>query len=348
MTIAAIEQALLTQLKGEITDLAVEAFPDDPRSYQLLHTKGAVLVHYEGSLPERPVRKGTVLQREEVRFGLTVVMRNLRSTDAGAYSAIDRVRAAVLGCKLAGCGRAWINKTELLDAENGLWSYTIGVSMLHVLVVANANVPDTSATTLSASHRFTDGYEFVNLTSLGSTDWLAVTGWYHGEEREHKALAAGVDRSISELRAVIDPVGFVGTTLLWGGTTPKEWSDGTFNETGSGNMAAGIFCCTWDAFDEFAGEFQLAVNATVAAQRLVLCLPNKNCSYKVEFTLPGADPVVIPVGPGTENGNDSIFTVDFSAAAAGKQLRVRVYAMMFNVAYDSPLGFRFAALSPVP
>jgi hypothetical protein len=137
MDIATVETAVINRLKARITGLAVEPFPGDTKSYRLLHPRGAVLAHYAGSIFSRPERRPAEVQLEEMRFELTLVMRNLRTKDAGAYAAIASVKRALLGHRVAGCGRIFLNGISLVDSEDGFWWYVLGISMLSAAVVRN-------------------------------------------------------------------------------------------------------------------------------------------------------------------------------------------------------------------
>jgi hypothetical protein len=46
MIMTEVETAIVEKLKADITDLAVEPFPENVKDYELIHPNGAVLVSY--------------------------------------------------------------------------------------------------------------------------------------------------------------------------------------------------------------------------------------------------------------------------------------------------------------
>jgi hypothetical protein len=203
------------------------------------------------------------------------------------------------------------------------------------------------ASTLTVAHEFSASYP-ANLTALGTIDWFACTGWNGGAERERKDQGVGGVSKIGDLKMTIDPISMIGPTKSDQGTAPMTWTDGTYAETGTAVLESNAVICPWSSFDEFKGEYQIEIDAAATEQQAIICIPNKNCSYKLEARLSDGTSVITEVvEPG--DAYDSIFTINFTATGARQKLYVRIYDMVFNAVTDSWIGFRFAALSvPIP
>lgn len=124
MTILEIEREIIARLKEKIQNVAIEAFPEKPAEFRLIHPKGALLVHYAGSDFLEPKTTDIVYQERRVQFAVTVVMRHLR-THEGAYAYLDAVRIALAGFQLPGCTKMYPVKEEFIGEENGIWQYGI-------------------------------------------------------------------------------------------------------------------------------------------------------------------------------------------------------------------------------
>jgi hypothetical protein len=128
MTIADIENAIITRLRSRITGLQIEGFPEKPSEYKLLHPKGALLVSYAGSTFSEPKPTDIVFQERKVEFDITVAMRHLRSHE-GAYAYLDAVRIALTGYRIAGCSKMYPTKEEFLSEDSGVWQYAMTFAM---------------------------------------------------------------------------------------------------------------------------------------------------------------------------------------------------------------------------
>jgi hypothetical protein len=175
MDLKLIETALLARLNAKITakEAAVEVFPDDPKNYVLIHKHAAVLVHYEGSFYTPPQQKGTQVQGEEMRWGITILTHSLSVKDAGAYQLIEKVKKALVGYKVTptGTGRAYLNKSHLLEEENSEWQYTVGISIPCLVILQNDNDPlaVVAAPTLTTTKTNQDAT--IDVTADGVLDW---------------------------------------------------------------------------------------------------------------------------------------------------------------------------------
>lgn len=237
-----------------------------------------------------------------------------------------------------------------LNCSVGWIDLTVNATSLRVTAVETGGA-------IAVEHHYTSGYENRNLTADGATDWMAVLGWGVGDGQgtncDRKALAPGVDRSFTDykLEGCPPPAG-MGWTMSWAGTSPQSCSDATYSENPQvDNMAYGMSYAPWD---NVASTYELTfdVKALTARQRMILCIPVKNCQLKVSFTLGGVTEIV-EIDPandsgGIYNGCDKIITVDFSAAKDGQRMYVRFYDVVHGTAYDSPWGFRYVTLKPWP
>ena len=128
MTIAGIEQAIITRLRAKIQGLLIEGFPEKPSEYKLMHPKGALLVSYAGSTFSEPKSTDIVYQERKVEFDITIAMRHLRKPE-GAYSHLDAVRIALTGHRIAGCSKMYPTKEGFLSEDNGVWQYVMTFAM---------------------------------------------------------------------------------------------------------------------------------------------------------------------------------------------------------------------------
>ncbi len=94
----------------------VEAFPDSPKDYNLMHNNGAVLVAYKGRVVEEVTDCG--LESNELEFVVSFLFRNLRKRDAhqGVYGALEIAQASLKGF-------AKLHSEKFTDFNNGVWEY---------------------------------------------------------------------------------------------------------------------------------------------------------------------------------------------------------------------------------
>ncbi len=124
MAINTIEQDIITQLESVITDLQIEGFPEKPKEYRLLHSKGAILVSFNSADYMEPESLVIIQQEVDMEFGLILLIRNLRDTN-GAYSYIDTIVNALTGYAPTGCAKMYPKRTGFLNETNGIWQYSL-------------------------------------------------------------------------------------------------------------------------------------------------------------------------------------------------------------------------------
>lgn len=124
MLINQLEEQIISRLKQEIPDLLIEGFPEKPEQFQLIHPKGAILVHYQGADYSNTKATDAIVQDKKLEFALTVVTRHLRSNE-GAYAYLDDIRRILTGYKIDGCSKMYPVKENFLSENAGIWQYSI-------------------------------------------------------------------------------------------------------------------------------------------------------------------------------------------------------------------------------
>lgn len=116
-------QRILDRLARAVTDLAVEAFPDDPANYRLTHPNGAILIAYGGSQYAEPRTLDRIIQDRQAEFDLTLILRHLRGP-TGAWTRLDGIRLALTGARVDGGGsRLRPVRDRFVSHDNGLWRF---------------------------------------------------------------------------------------------------------------------------------------------------------------------------------------------------------------------------------
>lgn len=123
-TVHDIEAALIAKLGSVLPELEVQAFPEKPEEYSLLHPVGAALVQYDGSeFSGNAIATGGVAQVRTLRFSVVYLVRNLRDS-SGCYDILHRGNAALSGLVVPGAVRPVTIVREAFHAEaDGVWMY---------------------------------------------------------------------------------------------------------------------------------------------------------------------------------------------------------------------------------
>lgn len=122
MQITDFEKAIIDKLKENITDMAVEAYPDNPDTYKLIHPKGAILVHYSGSKFLNPMYEEVIIQERKINYDIIIVAKSLRG-NGGIYETMDKVRETLTGFKNQDTLKMYPIDEEYIHQDNGLWQY---------------------------------------------------------------------------------------------------------------------------------------------------------------------------------------------------------------------------------
>ena len=128
MNIREIENSIIQQLKTNFPEVLVQGFPDKPSEFTLLHPTGALLVHYQGSNYTLTEALGFVTQENKKEFSVTIVTRNLRSSN-GAYEYIDKVKATLSGFSIDECTSLLPTKDFFISENKGIWQYGINFTL---------------------------------------------------------------------------------------------------------------------------------------------------------------------------------------------------------------------------
>jgi hypothetical protein len=100
------------RLKAYITGLEIATFPDMPGDYRLRHPRGALLVHYAGSDPDKG-RRPRIAIRAVARF------------EGDALLFLEAARLIVNGWQIPGCSRFEYAGDEFVEEKQGIWEYDI-------------------------------------------------------------------------------------------------------------------------------------------------------------------------------------------------------------------------------
>lgn len=128
MNIREIENTVIGQLKISFPEVLVQGFPDKPSEFILLHSIGALLVHYQGSNYTNTQALGFITQENKKEFSITIITRNLRNND-GAYEYIDKVKAVLSGLKIDECTSLIPTKDYFISENKGIWQYGINFTL---------------------------------------------------------------------------------------------------------------------------------------------------------------------------------------------------------------------------
>lgn len=122
-----IENAIIAKLREALPGLSIEAFPENPAEYELIHPLGAVLVQYDGStFRANKVTNGAVAQLRSLRFVLALVLRNLRDS-SGCYEVLRTAAEALGGLVIPGAATCLTPVSEGFSSEaDGVWVYVQG------------------------------------------------------------------------------------------------------------------------------------------------------------------------------------------------------------------------------
>jgi hypothetical protein len=125
VNIETIENKIIEKLKSKLTDLLIDSFPEKPQEFVFTHPKGAILVHYQGGSYGNIESVGAIFQNKKMEFALTVVTRNLRTKNSGAYALLEEIKSILTGFQIDGCSKMSPTKEGFLSENNGVWQYSI-------------------------------------------------------------------------------------------------------------------------------------------------------------------------------------------------------------------------------
>lgn len=129
MNIESIENKIVEKLKGKITDLFIDSFPEKPQEFVFTHPKGAILIHYQGASYIDIQSVGIIAQQKKMEFALTIVTRNLRKKDSSAYALLEEIKSILTGFQIDGCSKMYPTKENFISENNGIWQYAISFEL---------------------------------------------------------------------------------------------------------------------------------------------------------------------------------------------------------------------------
>ncbi len=233
LDIATIENAIIVQLKSQVSAIEIAHYPDRPESWRLTHRIGAALVQYKGAEYGPRLDSAAVVQERKLQFEVTLVMRDLGwsvggeagGTSPGAYAMIEAVRAALTGFIVPGCRKMYPVKERFVerDRQGGVWTYALAFALTTLAIEAPppalGNFPpfvkgialdeagETTAVVAAAPFTFNSS----GVIALGHGNVSSVTVTTTGGA----TLVAGVDYAL-------DPVAGTITALAGGAASPGE------------------------------------------------------------------------------------------------------------------------------
>lgn len=121
------ETALINKLAELFPQFRVDAYPDNPENYRLVHPTGALLVRYAGEVTEDTGIQQALVQFERSVWNVVVVSRGLRS-HAGAYPVIDAVKEGLGGKTISG-GTLRPAGVRFLSESGGVWYHAVAFEL---------------------------------------------------------------------------------------------------------------------------------------------------------------------------------------------------------------------------
>jgi hypothetical protein len=142
--IATIENAIVNQLRSQISSIEIVHYPDSPETWRMTHRIGAALVMYKGAQYGEMLDTAAVIQERKLEFEIAVMMRDLgwavggdsSGPSPGAYSIIESVRTALTGFLIPGCRKMYPLREKFVkrDKQGGVWTYASTFALSTVAV----------------------------------------------------------------------------------------------------------------------------------------------------------------------------------------------------------------------
>ncbi|HZC45432.1 MAG TPA: Gp37 family protein [Candidatus Acidoferrum sp.] len=142
--IATIEDAIVNQLRAQISSIEITHYPDRPETWRLTHRVGAALVMYKGAQYGEMLDTAATIQERKLEFEIEVMMRDLgwavggdaSGPSPGAYAIIESIRAALTGFQIAGCRKMHPLREKFVrrDKQGGVWTYASTFALSTVAV----------------------------------------------------------------------------------------------------------------------------------------------------------------------------------------------------------------------
>ncbi|HKN15009.1 MAG TPA: Gp37 family protein [Candidatus Binatus sp.] len=145
--IATIEDAIVNQLRSQISSIEIAHYPDNPETWRMTHRVGAALVMYKGAQYGELLDTAAIIQERKLEFEIAVMMRDLGwavggdplGPSPGAYGIIEGIRTALTGYQIAGCRKLYPVREKFIkrDKQGGVWTYASTFALSTVAVEAS-------------------------------------------------------------------------------------------------------------------------------------------------------------------------------------------------------------------
>lgn len=130
MDMLTLEAELVTHLKDNLpTGVHVQAWPDNPETFDFTQANGAVLVRYDSDTFSAPVanRAGKIIQERTAEWSIVALHRNL-SKHQGIYTLLEAVRTVITGFTFPSEPESTVLypiKSGFIGRQPGKWIYQI-------------------------------------------------------------------------------------------------------------------------------------------------------------------------------------------------------------------------------
>ena len=142
--IATIEDAIVNQLRSQISSIEIAHYPDRPETWRMTHRVGAALVMYKGAQYSDLLDTAAIIQERKLEFEVAIMMRDLgwavggdaSGPSPGAYAIIEGIRTALTGYRVAGCRKMYPVREKFVkrDKQGGVWTYALTFALSTVAV----------------------------------------------------------------------------------------------------------------------------------------------------------------------------------------------------------------------
>lgn len=123
-----IQDGIVQLLKdgGLSSKYLIQAFPDDPDSFDMGSAEKAALVQYSGSRYAPPTGTGNAAQMRRPEFAIHVYLRSVGKPVRAPFE-IEQVRLALQGQRIQGT-ELFAMRDGLIDEHQSLWRYVVEIS----------------------------------------------------------------------------------------------------------------------------------------------------------------------------------------------------------------------------
>jgi hypothetical protein len=142
--IATIEDAIVTQLRSQISTIEITHYPDRPETWRMTHRVGAALVMYKGAHYGDLLDTSAVIQERKLEFEISIMMRDLgwavggdaAGPSPGAYAITESIRVVLTGFEIPGCRKIYPVSEKFVkrDKQGGVWTYASTFALSTVAV----------------------------------------------------------------------------------------------------------------------------------------------------------------------------------------------------------------------